>query len=74
MRIVSRMNIGGPSIHVSLLTKKMDAGKFETRLVTGALSPHEGSMAYLLEGSDEQVRTIAELQREIHPFKDGVAF
>jgi GT2 family glycosyltransferase/glycosyltransferase involved in cell wall biosynthesis len=74
MRIVSRMNIGGPSIHVSLLTKKMDTGKFETRLVTGALSPHEGSMAYLLHGSSEQVRTIAELQREIHPVKDGVAF
>lgn len=73
VRIVSRMNIGGPSIHVALLTRKLDQQKFESKLVIGSISTSEGNMNYLLQ-EDPRVLSIPELQREIHPLKDLLAF
>lgn len=73
IRIVSRLNIGGPSIHVSLLTRKMDPQRFETILLTGTISPSEGDMSYLMNNCNGKVRTIHELQREINLARDIVA-
>lgn len=74
IRIVSRLNIGGPSIHVSLLTKKMDPRHFDSILLTGTKSPAEGDMSYLMNDFHEKVRIIPELQREINLAKDLIAF
>jgi GT2 family glycosyltransferase/glycosyltransferase involved in cell wall biosynthesis len=73
VRIVSRMNIGGPSIHVALLTRKLDQEKFESKLVIGSISSSEGNMNYLLQ-EDPRVLSIPELQREIDLIKDLRAF
>jgi glycosyltransferase involved in cell wall biosynthesis len=74
LRIISRLNIGGPSIHVSLLLNRLDPKSFQTKLVLGSLAPSEGDMSYLLSDSDHRVLKIPELQREISPQKDIVAF
>jgi glycosyltransferase involved in cell wall biosynthesis len=74
LRVISRMNIGGPAIHVSLLTKYIDNKRFDTKLVTGTISKSEGDMSYLLGQSPGTVIKIPELQREINPRKDVVAF
>ena len=47
LRIIARLNVGGPAIHVSLLTAKLDPARFESRLVTGSENPGEGSMHHL---------------------------
>jgi hypothetical protein len=47
LRVVSRFNIGGPSIHVKNLTEGLNERKFETKLVTGSVSPSEGDMSYI---------------------------
>jgi glycosyltransferase involved in cell wall biosynthesis len=73
LRVISRMNIGGPSIHVSLLLKGLDPQQFESKLVTGSLSDSEGDMSYLLDISDRSVIRIPELRREIDPIRDVVS-
>ena len=74
LRIISRLNIGGPAIHVHLLTNGLNAHKFETRLVTGRISSREGSMEYLFRSEDSKPIIISELQREIRLFSDVRAF
>jgi GT2 family glycosyltransferase len=65
LRMIARLNIGGPAIHVHLLTKGLDAKRFEATLVAGKISPQEGDMSYLFGPSDKEPIIIPELQREI---------
>ncbi|GBC60677.1 glycosyltransferase family 1 protein [Desulfonema ishimotonii] len=74
LRLISRLNVGGPSIHVYLLTKGLDRKRFLTHLVTGQLSPHEGDMSYLFGPGDPRPIIIPELQREIRVKTDIKAF
>lgn len=74
LRMIARLNIGGPSIHVHLLTKKLNPDKFNTTLVTGRISPLEGDMNYLFNPGEPQPIRIPELQREISLMMDIQAF
>ena len=74
LRIISRLNIGGPAIHVKILTNSLNPDRFETFLVTGKISKSEGDMNYIFRGMDIQPAIIPELQREINPRKDLIAF
>jgi len=74
LRIIARLNIGGPAIHVHLLTKGLDAEKFEPVLVSGKISPQEGDMSYLFDSYDKSPTIIPELQREISLRMDLKAF
>jgi len=66
LRIISRLNIGGPSIHVHLLTKGLNSDRFESILVSGKISPHEGDMTYLFDSHNKKPIVIPQLQREIN--------
>ncbi len=44
VRVIARLNVGGPAIHVVLLNAGMDPARFESRLVSGTENPGEGSM------------------------------
>jgi len=46
MRIIARLNIGGPAIHVALLTQRFGAPDYESVLVCGNIDEAEGDMAY----------------------------
>ena len=74
LRFIARLNIGGPSIHVHLLTTGLDKKKFHSTLVTGRISPREGDMGYLFQSLGEKPIIIEELQREISPLMDIKAF
>ena len=75
LRFIARLNVGGPSIHVHLLTTGLDGNRFDSALVTGKISPQEGDMSYLFEDSSEtKPIIISELQREISPVMDLKAF
>ncbi len=75
VRFIARLNIGGPSIHVHLLTTGLDPTHFRSILVTGKISPQEGDMGYLFNGdSASRPLIIRELQREINPAMDIKAF
>jgi GT2 family glycosyltransferase/glycosyltransferase involved in cell wall biosynthesis len=74
LRLIARLNIGGPAIHVHLLTKGLDTERFESTLVTGKISPQEGDMSYLFESMENKPIIIPELQREISLNMDFKAF
>jgi GT2 family glycosyltransferase/glycosyltransferase involved in cell wall biosynthesis len=75
IRFIARLNIGGPSIHVHLLTTGLDKTRFHSILVTGKISPQEGDMSYLFKASPGQrPMIIRELQREISLTMDLKAF
>ena len=44
VRVIARLNIGGPARHVIYLAEKMNHGSFRTVLVKGAESKTEGTM------------------------------
>jgi glycosyltransferase involved in cell wall biosynthesis len=44
LRVIARLNIGGPSIHVVLLTAGLNPERFESLLVSGSENLGEGSM------------------------------
>lgn len=74
LRLIARLNIGGPAIHVSLLTKGLDSKKFKPILIAGKISPTEGDMSYLFELMDNKPIIFPELQRDISPKMDLMAF
>lgn len=44
LRIIARMNIGGPAIHVTTLHARLDPARFDSMLVSGTENPGEGNM------------------------------
>ncbi len=74
MRIISRLNIGGPAIHVQLLSKGLDSKIFESTIITGTISPNEGDMGYLFDDFENKPIVIEDLQREISIRKDFRVF
>ncbi|HEY2744572.1 MAG TPA: glycosyltransferase [Polyangia bacterium] len=74
MRIIDRLNVGGPAIHAVLTTRGLDPDRFETVLVTGAIEPHEADMAYLLDQYDVKRIVIPSLGRELRPSRDVETF
>lgn len=72
MRIIARLNVGGPAIHVVLLTERLGLPDFESTLVCGQIGEHEGDMAYLAEQRGITPVFLAELGRELSPLRDLV--
>lgn len=74
LRLFSRLNVGGPSVHVVLVTAGLRQRGYETRLVVGRESKTEGNMYYLAERYGVTPLVLPELGRAIHPMDDAVAF
>jgi glycosyltransferase involved in cell wall biosynthesis len=49
LRVIARLNIGGPAIQAITLTQLLQARGYVTTLVRGSEEPDEGSMGYLAE-------------------------
>ena len=72
LRLIARLNVGGPAIHVTLLTKKLSAPDYESVLVCGNVEPGEGDMLYYAEQHGVQPVIIPELGRSLHPLRDAI--
>ena len=74
LRIITRLNVGGPALHAALLTTRLDPERFHTTLVAGQESPGEAAMADLgrLPPTLRPV-VIPTLHREIFPLHDARA-
>ncbi len=70
LRVFSRLNIGGPSVHVILLSAGLRPLGYETRLVVGRESPREGNMLALAAEKNVACEAMAGLGREIAPLQD----
>jgi glycosyltransferase involved in cell wall biosynthesis len=64
VRVISRLNVGGPSLHVTALTAGLDPARFDSTLVTGTENPGEGSMLDLAEARGIKPVVIPEMVGE----------
>lgn len=74
LRVIARLNIGGPAVHTILLSKGLDSNKFETILLTGSPEANEGDMSYLAEEKGVRRVTLPELGRGLNLRRDIISF
>jgi glycosyltransferase involved in cell wall biosynthesis len=70
VRVFSRLNIGGPSVHVLLLTAGLREKGYQTRLIVGREAPSEGNLLEMAREMGIDVEQLDGLGREIRPFSD----
>jgi glycosyltransferase involved in cell wall biosynthesis len=73
LRVIARLNMGGPALHVAYLTEGLTKRGYDTTLVSGSLARGEDSMAFVADAHGVQVVRIDELGREISPLRDLLA-
>jgi glycosyltransferase involved in cell wall biosynthesis len=70
LRLIARLNVGGPALQVTSLTSGLEPRGYETLLVAGRVGEEEGSMEYLAQLNDAEPLYVSELQRNIDPRAD----
>jgi glycosyltransferase involved in cell wall biosynthesis len=73
LRVIARLNMGGPTLHVAYLTAGLRKRGYDTTLVAGSLARGEDSMAFVADDLSVPVVRIDELGREISPLRDLIA-
>ena len=71
LRVIARLNMGGPAIHVSNLAAGLETRGYHTTLVAGSLARGEDSMAFVAERLGVKVVDVPEIQREVAPLHDA---
>ncbi len=69
VRIITRLNIGGPSIQATRLTSGLERHGFSTTLIHGKLGEGEGDMSYLLAPGSRAIY-LDTLRRPLSPLND----
>jgi glycosyltransferase involved in cell wall biosynthesis len=69
-RMIARLNVGGPAIHVALLTEKLAPPDYSSTLISGQVGPDEGDMRYYAEARGIAPVDLPGLGRELHPLRD----
>ena len=69
MRIIARMNVGGPALQVAALMRGLDPEQFEQRLYVGSANAQEGDYQRL-RAADVPIRLVPTLGRSIRPADD----
>jgi glycosyltransferase involved in cell wall biosynthesis len=72
LRIVARLNAGGPAHHVGLLSSRLDARGYKSVLVHGRVSPGEAPLARFDERYPSHRIELPALGREPRPHHDVV--
>src|SRR5712691_2550065 len=70
LRVIARLNMGGPALHVAYLSAGLAEHGYDTTLVAGTLAPGEDSMAFVAEGLGLRVARVENLSREISLLRD----
>src|SRR5690349_3492140 len=67
VRIIARLNVGGPARHVVWLTDALQDDEFSTKLIAGTVPPGEDDMGYFAEQSGVEPIYLREMSRELSP-------
>ena len=70
LRIMHRINIGGPTHHAGYLTKFINDDKFETLLISGKINDDELSGQYILDNMGVDVYYLNNMYRKINIIND----
>ena len=73
LRILNRLNVGGPTYNVAYLSRYLDA-KYETQVLAGHKEPDEGSSEYMLKDLGVSYEYVPDMYRSISPLKDYRAY
>jgi glycosyltransferase involved in cell wall biosynthesis len=73
LRVITRLNVGGPALHTTLLTERLDPERYDSLLATGVARAHEGDYLALHGGPADRVVRVPTLGREVRPAADGAA-
>ena len=65
VRIIARLNVGGPARHVVWLAAALQSAEYESVLVTGVVPPGEDDMIYFAQANGVVPLIVPELSREI---------
>ncbi len=65
LRLIARLNVGGPALHVSYLTRGLADRGYDTTLVAGQVGAAEGSMEYAARDLGVEPLFLPMLQRDI---------
>jgi glycosyltransferase involved in cell wall biosynthesis len=74
LRLFSRLNVGGPAVHVILLTAGLKARGYTTCLAVGKESPREGNLLDLAAAKGVECLQLVALGRDIRLLSDVRAF
>src|SRR5215204_674165 len=72
LRIIARLNVGGPARHVAWLEAGLRGRGVESLLVAGVVPPGEDDMGYFAESLGVRPYVIPQMSREISP-RDALA-
>jgi glycosyltransferase involved in cell wall biosynthesis len=64
LRVIARLNVGGPSIQAITLTARLGERGYETLLVRGVEGEREGSMDHLADALGVRPRRLGDMRRE----------
>jgi len=70
LRVIARLNVGGPAIQAITLTHELRPQGFDTTLVRGREAPREGTMDDLARRLDVTPVLLPTLGREVRPVED----
>lgn len=70
LRVIARLNVGGPALHVAYLTAGLADRGYDTTLVAGTLARGEESMAAAASQRGVMIVPLDELHREVAPLHD----
>ena len=73
LRVIARLNVGGPALHVTYLARGLAERGYETMLVAGDVAPGEESMAFVADRAGVEIVRLPGLSRELSPVRDAVA-
>ena len=73
LRVIARLNVGGPALHVAYLTAGLAERGYDTTLVAGTLGRGEESMEFVADAKGVSIEVIEELGRSISPLRDARA-
>ena len=65
LRVIARLNMGGPAIHVANLAAGLETRGYHTTLVAGSLARGEDSMAFVARRLGVGVVSVPEMEREV---------
>jgi glycosyltransferase involved in cell wall biosynthesis len=70
LRLIARLNMGGPALHVAYLTRGLASRGYRTTLAAGSLAHGESSMSFVAEELGVEVVPLRHLHREVSPLSD----
>lgn len=73
LRVIARLNVGGPALHVTYLSEGLGGRGYETTLVAGDVARGEESMERVAAAAGVEVVRLPGLSRELSPVRDLVA-